>query len=281
MNPELCLAVSPCPNDTFIFGAWALGFLPPLAGTRCAFIRRDVEELNALVENPEPGARVVKISAAQATLLGSDWNVLRSGAAFGFGAGPKLAVRSGQSNPIRVIAVPGLRTTAAALLSGAIAQGELAGRLDGSPRIEPVRYDLIAQGVSQGLYDAGLFIHETALVVDRLGLEIIFDLGRYWGRIAGDVPLPLGVIAAHASLGPELTRDVENQIQASLAFARQNPGLVRPLIKALAQEVDDAVIEAHIRAYVGDLSYDMGQLGRAALRTLSRLACAASPGIGA
>jgi 1,4-dihydroxy-6-naphthoate synthase len=144
-----------------------------------------------------------------------------------------------------------------------------------------VRYDLIASAVSQGRYDAGLFIHETALVVDRLGLEIIFDLGKYWASLAGDVPLPLGVIAAHASLGPRLIRDVEAQIQASLAFAWRHPGLVRPLIKALAQEVDDPVIEAHIQAYVGELSYDMGQPGTVALETLSRLAGAASPRIGA
>jgi len=281
VKPVLRVAVSPCPNDTFIFGAWALGLLPPLSGTRCAFIRRDVEELNALVENPEPSARVVKISSAQAVLLGKDWNILRSGAAFGFGAGPKLAVRTGMDTPIRSIAVPGLRTTAATLLSGAIAQGELAGRLDANCRVQPVRYDLIAAGVSQGRFDAGLFIHETALVVDRLGLEIIFDLGRYWGQIAGDVPLPLGVIAAHAGLGPELTRDVESQIQTSLTFARRNPELVRPLIKALAQEVDDPVIDEHIRAYVGDLSYDMGSVGTAALGTLARLAAPASPRIGA
>jgi len=281
MNPELCLAVSPCPNDTFIFGAWALGFLPPLVTTRCAFIRRDVEELNALVEQSDPAAKVVKISAAQAMLLGKDWSILRSGAAFGFGAGPKLAVRRGFDGPIRSIAVPGLRTTAAALLSGAIAQGEPAGRLQGAPRIEPVRYDLIAESVRQGLFDAGLFIHETALVAGRLGLEIVFDFGAYWRQIAGNVPLPLGVIAAHASLGRELFLHVENHIQASLAFARRHPGLVRPLIKALAQEVEDAVIDEHIRAYVGDLSMDMGEDGAQALVTLSRLAVPASPRIDA
>ena len=95
MTQTLRVAVSPCPNDTFIFGAWTLGCLPPLEAAPCAFIRRDVEELNALVESPAPRAKVVKISAAQAMVMGEEWSVLRSGAAFGFGAGPKLAARAG------------------------------------------------------------------------------------------------------------------------------------------------------------------------------------------
>ncbi|MBF0482764.1 MAG: ABC transporter substrate-binding protein, partial [Desulfovibrionaceae bacterium] len=132
-----------------------------------------------------------------------------------------------------------------------------------------------------GLYDAGLFIHETALAAGRLGLEIVFDLGRYWDKVAPGVPLPLGVIVAHDSLGPELIREADERIRDSLAFARRNPEAVRPLIKALAQEIDDAVIGEHIRAYAGDLSGDMGDAGKTALQTLARLAAQAAPRIGA
>ena len=64
----LSVAVSPCPNDTFIFGPWALGFTPHPAGRDSRFFWHDVQELNqgALTGTWD----VTKVSAATALRLG-------------------------------------------------------------------------------------------------------------------------------------------------------------------------------------------------------------------
>ena len=85
-------AISPCPNDVVIFGAVILG-RAGLPDRRATFAFEDVETLNeaALAGTYD----VVKVSAAMAAPLARDYDVLPSGGAFGFGAGPKLVTAQG------------------------------------------------------------------------------------------------------------------------------------------------------------------------------------------
>jgi predicted solute-binding protein len=46
---------------------------------------------------------------------------------------------------------------------------------------------------------------------------------------------------------------------------------VLPLVAALAVEKDGGVVEAHIRAYVNELSRDMGGAGKKALEALAAI----------
>lgn len=262
------VAISPCPNDVVIFGAFILGRVG-LPGLRAEFALEDVETLNeaALAGRYD----VVKISAAMAAPLAETYAVLPSGAAFGFGAGPKLVVAKGFAGRPRTVAVPGLRTTAAALLRAALA----ADRPDlpwPQAAFLPVRYDGIVEAVRSGKAEAGLLIHETALAAAAHGLELLLDLGAWWQRRLPDVPVPLGVIAAKKSLGPARIADLGRLLRQSLTMARETPDLVAPLVRLFAREHDEAVIAAHIRAYVGDLSLDMGQTGGQALAALAKLA---------
>lgn len=262
------VAISPCPNDVVIFGAFILGRVG-LPGLRAEFALEDVETLNeaALAGRYD----VVKVSAAMAAPLAETYAVLPSGAAFGFGAGPKLVVAKGFAGRPRTVAVPGLRTTAAALLRAALA----ADRPDlpwPQAAFLPVRYDGIVEAVRSGKAEAGLLIHETALAAAAHGLELLLDLGAWWQRRLPDVPVPLGVIAAKKSLGPARIADLGRLLRQSLTMARETPDLVAPLVRLFAREHDEAVIAAHIRAYVGDLSLDMGQTGGQALAALAKLA---------
>lgn len=261
MNRTLSVAVSPCPNDTFIFAAWVLGLTPGVPGTDARFAWADVEELN---DSAEAGRYdIVKLSAAAALHLADSYEIMSSGAAFGVGAGPKLAARPGAPEHPATVAVPGLRTTALAVLRGALPRPFEA---------VPMLFSDVAAAVAEGRADAGLLIHETALVPERHGLELRLDLGRWWAGQAGDTPLPLGVIAARRSLPEAVRRGAEAAMRASLAHAREHPGDIRPLVRALAQELDDATLDAHIEAYVGEMSMDMGEGGRKALELLGRMA---------
>ncbi len=270
MSDVITVAISPCPNDVVIFGAWLLG-LVGLPDARAAFAFEDVETLNeaALAGRYD----VVKVSAAMAAPLAETYDVLPSGAAFGFGAGPKLVVARDFSGRPGTVAVPGLRTTAATLLRAALAEDH--GRADLPPpdaTFVPVRYDAIVAAVQDGRAQAGLLIHETALAAAGHGLRLVLDMGRWWQQRVPASPVPLGVILAKKSLGPARVAAVAEVLRASLAAARERPGEVAPLARLLAREKDRAVIEAHIAAYVGELSVEMGETGRLALAQLEKLA---------
>jgi 1,4-dihydroxy-6-naphthoate synthase len=264
----ITVAISPCPNDVVIFGAWILGRVG-LADARADFAFEDVETLN---EAALAGAYdVVKISAALAARLANTYTVLPSGAAFGFGAGPKLVVKAGFRGRPATVAVPGLRTTAATLLRAALAGDDPDLPAPNAPFL-PVRYDQIVAAVSDGRAEAGLLIHESALAVADHGLRLVLDLGAWWQGVIADVPVPLGVIVARKSLGARRIEALGRLLRQSLLLARDRPDLVAPLARLLAREKNEAVITAHIEAYVGDLSLDMGTVGARALETLANLA---------
>ena len=270
MPDVVTVAISPCPNDVCIFGGWILGMVG-LPDLRAAFAFEDVETLN---EAALAGAfDVVKVSAAMAAPLAGTYAVLPAGAAFGFGAGPKLVVPQGyRGRPTRV-AVPGLRTTAATLLRAALAEPH--GRDDlpvPDAAFVPVRYDAIVAAVRDGRAEAGLLIHETALAAADHGLRLLLDLGAWWQARVPASPVPLGVILAKRSLGEAHIAAVGKVVRESLLAARARPQAVAPLARLLAREKDEAVIAAHIEAYVGELSLAMGETGRLALAELEKLA---------
>ncbi|MFN2267580.1 MAG: MqnA/MqnD/SBP family protein, partial [Desulfonatronovibrio sp.] len=182
MKKSLLAAISPCPNDTYIFGAWVLGMVGDLPGIRTRFVWEDVQTLNEMAESG--GADIIKVSAVQALKL-DDYEMLTCGGAFGLGDGPKLVARAGLNGTPEKIAVPGTLTTAYALL-GAAAD------FDFEP--VPMFFHEIPDAISKGLVDAGLLIHETALVYKEMGFKMILDLGQWWKVRSDDLPLPLGVI---------------------------------------------------------------------------------------
>lgn len=268
---NLAVAISPCPNDTWIFGAWILGLVghePPDAG----FAFEDVETLNRAAMRGE--FDVVKVSAAAALDLGKTYRILPSGAAFGMGAGPKLVVAKDFRGPVKTIAVPGAHTTAFAVMRAALADpGAQAGPLLPSldAEILPMRYDAIVPAIRAGRADAGLLIHETALVFETHGLKKICDLGAWWTAKTSGSPLPLGCIVAKRSLGRDMLDEVADRIRRSIQAARDNPGAVMPLIRSLAQEMDGDVLARHIETYVNAMSVEMGAAGAKALTELDIL----------
>jgi len=256
MNP-LTVAISPCPNDTFIFGAWILGLTPPPAGLDSRFFWHDVQELNqgAFAASWD----VIKVSAAAALRLQDRFTILPCGGAFGLEHGPKLVTREDFRGTPRRIAVPGLDTTAMCVLNAA-----LEGRFTPVPMI----FHSIVDAVLAGEVDAGLLIHETALVFDRYGLALHTDLGEWWRRRTDGLPLPLGCILARRELGEDIHGAIGDCIRASILHARADRESVMPFIASLARELDSATLEQHIAAYVNGFSLDMGPDGRAALNTL-------------
>ena len=254
-NRALRLAISPCPNDTFMFDA-IVNKRIDLEGYTFDVEYHDIEQLNERVLGGE--AQVSKCSTALLRAVGERYRLLDSGSALGRGNGPLLVRRKGETTPIRRIAVPGLYTTANALI----------GRL--FPDIEervPMLFSQIAASVERGEFDAGVLIHEGRFVYERRNLELVADLGLEWERQMG-LPLPLGSIIVDRSLGEEVARDVDRLIRRSIEYAFANPSSSRDFIKSHAQELEDDVIDKHIALFVNDFSLTLGDEGRRAVKEL-------------
>jgi 1,4-dihydroxy-6-naphthoate synthase len=228
----LSLAISPCPNDTFIFCAMR---------DRYDLALDDVESLNRRAERGE--FDITKISVAAFGNIRSEYALLRAGGAAGMGMGPLLVARSHREQGGR-IAIPGERTTAALLL-------RLLGKFD----TIPMRFDLIADAVLNGTADCGVLIHEGRFTYQDKGLVLLADLGDVWERRMR-CPLPLGAVAIRRALGSEVARKVDQEIRESLLTARAKPNECDEFVRRHSQEMSPAVIQQHIDLYVNDYSLD-------------------------
>ncbi|MGF1573901.1 MAG: 1,4-dihydroxy-6-naphthoate synthase [Sumerlaeia bacterium] len=257
LNQRLSLAISPCPNDTMIFGPWIQNLLPNSTAPEVSF--HDIQTLNERARLAEDD--VIKVSFHAAGHLLRDYQLLHSGGALGRGCGPllvsKKAYSKSQLNALP-IAIPGKLTTAALLL-----------RL-WNPLLEnliELPFHEIMPAIEQGKVAAGAIIHESRFTYPEHGLQAIVDLGEWWETETG-APIPLGGILIRRSFGRQIIQAVERTIQQSLRFAWENPTQVQPFIALHAQEMDVDVQRQHIELYVNDFSFAYGMEGERAIRVL-------------
>jgi len=254
----LTLGYSPCPNDTFIFYALTHGRIAT-PGFSVAELLADVETLNQLAIDGR--LDLTKISYHALGHLRDRYVLLHSGGALGRGCGPLVIApekTSMQALHGKRIAVPGKLTTANLLL-------QLYGT--GFDNLLVVPFDQVMPSLNRGEADAGVIIHESRFTYRESGFHEILDLGAWWESDTG-LPIPLGGILARRDLGSETIRAVDEAIRASLEYAREHASEPRGYIRDHAQELDDQVIDAHIRMYVNDFSLDLGEEGIAAVETL-------------
>ncbi len=111
------IAISPCPNDTFIFYALInRKILNP--DIEFDFYFFDIEELNLAAINHD--YNICKISYALIPQISANYNLLTSGGALGRGCGPLLITHHlapFQMNPDYKVTLPGKHTTAAFLFT--------------------------------------------------------------------------------------------------------------------------------------------------------------------
>lgn len=252
----LPIAYSPCPNDTFLFSAWAEGKLPyaPAITPHLA----DIEQLNRWAE--ERRFPLTKVSFGVFPKLQPDYLLLPVGAALGFGCGPLLIAKEPQEAKYllqKPMAIPGGNTTAYLLLC----------RLVGVPE-QPYfcTYDAIPQLLAHGTVASGLIIHETRFTFAKMGFQQAVDLGALWQEKTG-LPLPLGGLVARRDLGQHLLSQLIRALQDSLKWARENP-LNQSYILKHSQEKELSIIKSHIDLYVNDETFHLSETGKEAIETL-------------
>ncbi|MDO9098623.1 MAG: 1,4-dihydroxy-6-naphthoate synthase [Candidatus Methanoperedens sp.] len=255
---KFSIGYSPCPNDTFIF--YALTHKKLKSDMEFYEILRDVETLNRMALSKE--LDITKTSFHAFGFLRDDYCLLHSGSALGRGCGPLVVAKAPIPDLARSkVAIPGKMTTAYLLLQLFA---------PGIKNIVEMPFDRIMNAVSLGIVDAGLLIHEGRFTYPNYNLIKLIDLGEWWGEETG-LPVPLGGILARRDLGAEVIREIDCTIKESVEYAFKNRAETRDYIKNNAQELDDDVIDQHIRLYVNDYTLDIGD-GIAAIEKLMKTA---------
>jgi 1,4-dihydroxy-6-naphthoate synthase len=260
------IAFSPCPNDTFIFHAWAHGLVP--GAPKLDVIYADIDVTNTLAAaGSNDGPDILKISYAALPWALSEYTLLPCGGALGRGCGPLVLTgidNKHNSGPAALtgkrVAVPSERSTAYLLFRLWAAQNVPGGV--GEIVIMP--FHEIMPAVRDGLVDAGLVIHEARFTYPSFGLNLLIDLGSWWESDTG-YPIPLGAIIARKSLD---LAAISGWIRASVEYAWANPEASQVYVLEHSQEMAPEVVQAHIDLYVNEYSADLGESGYAAVHNL-------------
>ncbi len=255
---NLELAISPCPNDTFIFDALINEKIPT---RKISFSTTlvDIETLNLAALNNTYS--LTKISYAVWPLLKNNYHLLRVGSALGKGVGPLLISKHiHNSNDLmnKKVGLPGKYTTAHQLFSKFFHQ-----------KVEKIfmPFNELEPALDKGLIDAAVIIHESRFTYQNWGFVCLADLGKLWEEET-HLPLPLGGIVIQQSL-QHLAPVIEQLISESLHYAYKNhyPDL-SDYVCEHAQEMETHVMKQHIDLYVNDYSFDIKNEGLIAIEKL-------------
>jgi len=259
---KLSIGFSPCPNDTFIFGAMTHG-LVDTEGLTFDVVMEDVEALN---KQAFAGTLdITKLSYHAFAHLTDKYNLLNAGSALGNNCGPLLVAKRPMTHDEiekARIAIPGKMTTANFLLGLAFPNA--------GNKVETL-FSSIEDSVLEDRCDAGLIIHENRFTYEQKGLVKLMDLGEYWEETT-QLPIPLGGIVVRKTLPSDIQQKVDRVIRNSIEFAFTQPDAVMPYIRLHAQAMEDLVMQAHIDLYVNQFSLDLGVVGKKAVSKLFDLA---------
>lgn len=248
---KFSLAISPCPNDTFIFDY----LLHENQSYEFELHLEDIAQLNQWAE--EGKYDIIKVSFATYLQVQNHYSLLQSGAALGHGVGPLLISK----NPINStnweelkgfvnrskIAIPGKSTTANLLLSTAFPEAK---------NKEEVIFNEIEEAVLAGKYDMGLVIHESRFTYQEKGLHLVTDMGKWW-EDTYQLPIPLGCILIKKSIDDVYKIEIEKAIYESILQAWKRYPELSDFIRDNAQEMSEEVMKSHIELYVNDESLEL------------------------
>ena len=254
------LGHSPDPDDAFMFYGLAKD-LVPTHGFRFEHILQDIQTLNERATRGELDVTAVSIHAY--AYVSGQYALLPSGASMGDGYGPMLVARekwTAQQVAERKIAIPGKMTSAFLAM-----QLWLAKRAE-DLQLVVVPFDRIFEAVTSGEADAGLIIHEGQLTYKNHGLALCEDLGIWWGRQNGGLPLPLGGNVIHKRFEPSDRRTISGIISDSIRYGLEHrPEAVKHALQ-YARDMDVSLADEFVGMYVNHWTLDYGERGREAIR---------------
>ncbi len=258
---DIRVACSPDADDLFMMRALMEGRLDT-GRYRFHVTHLPTDELNRAAETDD--FDVSAISVAAYPKLAERWQLLPHGGSAGEGYGPVVIA----PQPMTLddlsgkrVGIPGLTTTAYAVLQMMVPV---------DPVITPISpYSLVFDALREGRIDAGLVIHEGRLTFEAEGFVLVADLGVWWERITGGLPLPLGGNAIRRSLGDEVIEDVSRLLRASIQDAlddRENA--ITWLLARRGALTTREQVSHYLDLYANARTLDWGVEGRAGIAVL-------------
>jgi len=181
----------------------------------------------------------------------------------GDGYGPMLVAKqklSREEVAQKKIAVPGTMTSA--FLALQLWLGKPATQFN----YVVVPFDHIFQAIREGRADVGLIIHEGQLTYQNEGLVVCEDLGVWWGRENGGLPLPLGGNVIHKRHDPKVRRQVSDILTASIQFSLDHRAEAVQHALQYARDMGRDLADQFVGMYVNHWTLDYGERGRESIR---------------
>lgn len=255
----LKLGHSPDSDDAFMFYALAKGLIDT-GGLQFEHILRDIQTLNEWAL--EKRLEITAVSFYAYTKIFRDYVILESGASVGDKYGPMIVTAAPKSiNELRKmrIAIPGLLTTA--FLTAQLALGKF------DYVIMP--FNKILEALAAGQIDAGLIIHEGQLTYGAYKLHCSLDLGKWWFDQTA-MPLPLGCNVVRRDLASQRIAAISRILKASINYALAHRDEALSYALEFTPHLERKLGDKFVGMYVNDLTVDLGERGKAAVRQLLR-----------
>src|SRR6266404_709224 len=256
----LTLGHSPDPDDAFMFYALARQLIP--TGTfKFQHILQDIQTLNERATRGELDISAISIHAY--AYVSDKYALLPSGASMGDGYGPTLVAEKKLSKAQitrKKIAVPGTMTSA--FLALQLWLGKRAAEFDHLV----VPFDRVFEAVRSGKADVGLIIHEGQLTYRNEGLQVCQDLGAWWSRENGGLPLPLGGNVIHKRFDPSVRKAVSDVLTASIEYSLAHRAEAVEHALQYARDMGRELADKFVGMYVNHWTLDYGEKGRESIR---------------
>lgn len=254
----ISVAHSPDSDDAFMFYALATHKLET-GNLDFQHVLKDIQTLNE--EAAKGTYDVTAVSFHAYAYVADKYALLPHGASIGDNYGPIVVARE-ELDPAELstvtIAVPGKLTSAFLALS--IYQPNF--------KYKVLPFDEIIEAVTSGSCDAGLLIHEGQLFYQTLGLHKVLDLGEWWHKHTGGLPLPMGGNAIRRDLGPEPIREVSRLLKESIQYSLDHREDALQYAMQFARDMDPALADRFVAMWVNELTLGYGDRGREAVRRL-------------
>jgi 1,4-dihydroxy-6-naphthoate synthase len=262
---RLRCAISPDADDLFMFRALLEGRIDT-QGLSFDISTSDTDALNRMASGND-GPDVSAVSIAHYPSIAARYRLLAHGGSVGRNYGPVVvAPRALDSLEGLRIGVPGLTTTACLVLRLAV------------QRFTPVVIPIVPpsrafEALRAGEVDAALLIHEGRLTYAAEGFVELLDLGKWWSRDTGGLPLPLGGNVIRRDLPPDVLSRADAVLRASIADALADRDTAIDWLLARSARTGGplttyAQVDHYLSLYANADTLDYGADGRAAIRAL-------------
>jgi 1,4-dihydroxy-6-naphthoate synthase len=97
-------------------------------------------------------------------------------------------------------------------------------------------------------------------------LQVLVDLGVWWNKRTGGLPMPLGGNVVRRDLGEQIMDEITNYTKQSIEHSIANPDAALEFAKKWGRGIDDETNREFVTMYVNDRTIDYRTEGRESIR---------------